>query len=151
LFKGTDIVAGSRFLGAQVQATSKLNQIGNFLFNTVIMILTGKIVTDSQTGFRAIKRNVLETLDLESDGYEIETEITVKSLRNGYVFKEMPITIERRKYNISKLKLLSDGTRILKTILKANFAKMSTVCIILTDLKTFSLSSIIPTSEMELL
>jgi len=124
LFKGTDIVAGSRFLGAQVQATSKLNQIGNFLFNTVIMILTGKIVTDSQTGFRAIKRNVLETLDLESDGYEIETEITVKSLRNGYVFKEMPITIERRKYNISKLKLLSDGTRILKTILKANFAKI---------------------------
>jgi len=36
----------------------------------------------------------------------------------------MPITIERRKYNISKLKLLSDGTRILKTILKANFAKI---------------------------
>jgi glycosyltransferase involved in cell wall biosynthesis len=124
LFNGTDIVAGSRFLGNQRRPTTKLNQIGNFLFNATIMTLTGKVVTDSQTGFRAIKKHVLETLNLESDGYEIETEITVKSLRNGFVFKEKPITVERRKYNMSKLKLLFDGTRILKTILKANFSKI---------------------------
>ena len=85
---------------------------------------TGKFVTDSQTGFRAIKKHVLETLNLESDGYEIEAEITVKGLRNGFAFKETPITVERRKYNVSKLKLLSDGTRILKAILKAKVAKI---------------------------
>ena len=124
LFNGTDIVAGSRFLGNQRQATTKLNQIGNFLFNATIMTLTGKRVTDSQTGFRAIKRQVLETLSLESNGYEIETEITIKSLRNGFIFKEKPITCERRKYNISKLRILSDGTKILKTILKGSFAKI---------------------------
>jgi hypothetical protein len=116
-------VAGSRFLGRQRWATKKLNLIGNFLFNATIMTLTGKVITDSQTGFRAIKRHVLETLNLESDGYEIEAEITVKGLRNGFTFKEKPITVERRKYNVSKLKLLSDGTRILKTILKAGLAK----------------------------
>jgi hypothetical protein len=88
------------------------------------MTLTGKVVTDSQTGFRAIKRPVLETFNLESDGYEVEAEITVKGLRNGFTFKEKPITVERRKYNVSKLKLLSDGTRIMKTILKAKFAKI---------------------------
>jgi len=124
LFNGTDIVAGSRFLGSQMRATTHLNVIGNFLFNAAIMTLTGRVVTDSQTGFRAIKRNVLDTLNLESDGYEIEAEITVKGLRNGFVFKEKPITVERRKYNVSKLKLLSDGTRILRTILKAKFAKI---------------------------
>lgn len=123
LFNGTDIVAGSRFLGTQRHATKNLNQIGNFLFNATIMTLTGKLITDSQTGFRAIKRHVLEMLNLESNGYEIEAEITVKGLRNGFVFEEKPITVERRKYNISKLKLLSDGTRILRTILKASFAK----------------------------
>ena len=88
------------------------------------MTLTGKVVTDSQTGFRAVKRNVLDQLNLESDGYEIEAEITVKGLRNGFSFKETPITVERRKYNVSKLKLLSDGARIMKTILKAKFAKI---------------------------
>jgi len=124
LFNGTDIVAGSRFLGSQRRATTHLNLIGNFLFNAAIMTLTGKVVTDSQTGFRAVKRNVLDQLNLESDGYEIEAEITVKGLRNGFSFKETPITVERRKYNVSKLKLLSDGARIMKTILKAKFAKI---------------------------
>jgi len=124
IFNGTDIVAGSRFLGNQGQVTAKLNQIGNFLFNVTIMALTRKRITDSQTGFRAMKRSVFEKLSLESDGYEIDTEITVKGLRNGFRFREMPITCERRKYSISKLKLLSDGTKILKTILKANFSKI---------------------------
>ncbi len=124
LFNGTDIVAGSRFLSRHTQVTTKLNQVGNFMFNIAIMTLTGKRVTDSQTGFRAIKRDVLEKLNLESDGYEIETEITVKSLRNGFVFKEKPINSERSKYRISKLKLLSDGRKILRTILKANFSRI---------------------------
>jgi glycosyltransferase involved in cell wall biosynthesis len=124
LFNGTDIVAGSRFLGNQTQVTKRLNKVGNTLFNIVITALTRKRVTDSQTGFRALKREVLHKLNLESDGYEIETEITVKSLKNGFVFKETPISIERRKYNASKLKLYSDGTKILKTIFKANFSKL---------------------------
>jgi hypothetical protein len=50
---------------------------------------------------------------LQSDGYEIETEITVKSLKSGFTLKELPITVERRKYGASKLKLISDGKRIL--------------------------------------
>jgi glycosyltransferase involved in cell wall biosynthesis len=124
LFNGTDIVAGSRFLNHNTHVTTKLNRIGNFMFNTSIMMLTGKRVTDSQTGFRAIKRNVLDNLNLESDGYEIETEITVKGLRNGFDFKEKPITCERRQYSVSKIRLLRDGAKVLKTILRANFSRI---------------------------
>jgi glycosyltransferase involved in cell wall biosynthesis len=124
LFNGTDIVAGSRFLGSNMEVTARINKIGNMLFNIVIMTLTRKRVTDSQTGFRALKREVIDKLNLESDGYEIETEITVKSLKNGFVFKETPISVERRKYSISRIRLLSDGTKILRTILKANFSKL---------------------------
>jgi len=47
-------------------------------------------VTDSQTGFRVLKRKVFENIRLESDGYEVETEITMKSLKNGFTFKEVP-------------------------------------------------------------
>jgi len=119
LFNGTDIVAGSRYLGNAMNTTSKLNRLGNLLFNIMIMILTGKFITDSQTGFRAFKKEVLKKLHLKSYGYDIETEITVKGLKNGFKYLEKPITCEKRKYNISKLRILFDGFKILKTILKS--------------------------------
>ena len=120
LFNGVDIVAGSRFLGHGKDSTSRLNRFGNFIFNFVIMILTGKHITDSQTGFRAFKKEVLQRLNLESVGYEIETEITVKGLKNGFVCQEKPISCEKRKHSNSKLKILSDGIKIFKTIFRAN-------------------------------
>jgi glycosyltransferase involved in cell wall biosynthesis len=124
LYNGTDIVAGSRFLGANPHlVTTRVRQLGNFLFNFAIILITGNRITDSQTGFRALKRNIIEKLHLESDGYEIDTEITIKSLTNGYVFQELPITIKRRIYNSSKLRLPYDGAKILITILKAAFLK----------------------------
>ena len=120
---GMDIAAGSRFLNKQSAVTTKLNQIGNHLFNLAIISLTGKHVTDSQTGFRVIKREILEKLNLQSDGYEIETEITVKCLRSGFAFKELPITVERRRFGTSKLKLISDSKRIFGTILTTSFSR----------------------------
>jgi hypothetical protein len=83
------------------------------------MILTRKKITDSQTGLRAFKRKILQHINLESYGYEIETEITVKGLKNGFNFKEIPISCTKRKYNVSKLRILSDGLKIFKTILKS--------------------------------
>jgi glycosyltransferase involved in cell wall biosynthesis len=121
LFNGIDIVAGSRFLGYNGECTGKINKVGNALFNTTIMILTGKRVTDSQTGFRAFKKELLRTITLESLGYEIEAEITVKGLRNGFRFQEKPITCKRREYDVTKLRVFHDGIRILRTILKSGF------------------------------
>ncbi len=124
LFNGTDIVAGSRFMGSGSDFTTRINRVGNFLFNATITSLTGKQVTDSQTGFRAIKKEVLEKMNLTSDGFEIESEITVKGLRNGFKFQEKPITCERRRYSMSRLKIARDGQRIFRTIIKSNFSKI---------------------------
>ena len=123
LFNGVDIAAGSRFLGnGRKDSTSRLNRLGNILFNIIIMILTGKLITDSQTGFRAFKKHVLQKINLESTGYEIETELTVKGLKNGFVVREVPICCEKRQSGKSRLRVLFDGFRILRTILKANFS-----------------------------
>jgi glycosyltransferase involved in cell wall biosynthesis len=119
LFNGVDIVAGSRFLGNEKDHTSKLNIVGNYIINAIIMAFTRRMITDSQTGLRAFKKEFLQKISLESEGYEIETEITVKSLKNGFKLKEIPISCKRRKYNASKLKILPDGLKILKTILKS--------------------------------
>jgi hypothetical protein len=68
-----------------------------------------------------MKQEIAEKLNLQSDEFKIETEITVKSLRNGFRSKEVPITIERRKCNMSKIKILADGLKILSTILQSFF------------------------------
>jgi len=121
LFNGVDMVAGSRFLGSGKESTARLNRLGNILFNVTIMALSRKPITDSQTGFRAFKRKVVENLELESLGFEIDTEITVKGLKNGFVFQELPICCMRRKYDVSKIRVLADGSKILRTIVKAKF------------------------------
>ncbi|MBS7646638.1 glycosyltransferase family 2 protein [Candidatus Bathyarchaeota archaeon] len=118
LVDGADVVAGSRFLGKNKNHTSKLHVFGNHLINMTIMVLTGKKITDSQTGLRALKREFLKSISLESNGYEIETEITMKGLKNGFVFKEIPISCEKRKNGVSRLSALRQGPKILKTILK---------------------------------
>jgi glycosyltransferase involved in cell wall biosynthesis len=124
-FNGTDVVAGSRFLNGTSNFTSRLHYLGNQLFNISIILLTGKRVSDSQTGFRALKRQVINGLNLQSDGYEIETEITVKCLRNGFTFKEVPISIRRREYGISRIKMISDGRKILRTIITSSLSGMT--------------------------
>ena len=123
LSNGADIVTGSRFLGTEKNHTSKLNIIGNHLINLTIMIFTRKRITDSQTGLRAFKKEFLQRTKLESQGYEIETEITVKSLKNGFKYQEIPITCKERQYSISKLRILYDGLKIFKTILQSAIKK----------------------------
>jgi glycosyltransferase involved in cell wall biosynthesis len=122
LLNGADIVAGSRFLGRQQRGSVKrLHILGNHLFNFLIFLLTKKHITDSQTGFRAYKKRVIQEIEFTSDGYEVETELTVKTLKNGYLIQEEPITCEKRKNGISRLNALFDGSKILKTIFRTYF------------------------------
>ena len=120
LLNGADVVVGSRFIGKREQhATRKLNRFGNSMFNWLIAFITRKRVTDSQTGFRAFRRKVIEEIRITSTGYEVETELTVKSLRNGNVVHEEPIAFDKRKNGFSHVNPLFDGIKIFKTIIKA--------------------------------
>ncbi|MEJ5328317.1 MAG: glycosyltransferase family 2 protein [Candidatus Bathyarchaeia archaeon] len=119
LFDGADVVAGSRFLGQAKDHTSSVHQFGNSLINATIMVLTGKRITDSQTGLRALKKDFLQHISLESDGFDIETELTVKSLKNGFKLVEIPISCKKRANGVSRLKTLPDGFKIFKAILKS--------------------------------
>lgn len=122
LLNGADVVMGSRFLGKRKKdAVKRLHIIGNHLFNLMIFILTKKRITDSQTGFRAFTRKVCKETEITSKGYEVETELTVKALRNGYSVQEEQITCEKRREGCSHLNPLRDGIKILKTIIKSNF------------------------------
>jgi len=114
-----DLVIGSRFLCKENVFSNKLNKIGVQLFNFLIRILTGKATTDSQSGYRAFKSVILESMHLKSNGYEIESEMLVKALKNGFKFKEVSIKFEQRTYGRSKLAPLKDGVKIFVSILAA--------------------------------
>ncbi len=58
----------------------------------------GKASYGRPRDLRAIERSVLDRLNLESVEYEIETEITVKSLKTGFTFKETQISCERKNH-----------------------------------------------------
>ena len=113
-----DLVIGSRF-STPTLATSRRNQAGNHLFNELIRLLTGNPIADSQSGYRVMTRQVLRSMYLISNEYQIETEMLVKTVRRGFRIKEVPITFEQRTYGRSQIDPIVDGAKILCSILTA--------------------------------
>lgn len=115
------MVLGSRFATIEGKnSTRKLNILGSNIINLVILMLTGRRISDSQTGFRALKREVLEEIDITSEGYQMESELTVKALRNGKIVKEVPIKVRKRANGHSHVNPLIDGLRILAIIFRSS-------------------------------
>ena len=79
-----DLVIGSRYLNQKNVAARKLNAFGVRIFNFLIQLLTGTAITDSQSGYRAMKREVLAKQKLKSGGYEIESEMLVKTAKDKF-------------------------------------------------------------------
>lgn len=114
-----DLVIGSRFLRKKNIFYNELNKIGVQLFNFLVKMLTGKITTDSQSGYRAVKSAVIKEMNLKSKGYEIESEMLIKALKKGFRTKEVSIKFEQRTYGKSKLDPFRDGFKIFVSILTA--------------------------------
>jgi len=119
LLNRSDLVIGSRYLGQTPVAARKLNAAGVRIFNFLVKILTRTNVSDSQSGYRVMKNNVLQSMRLKSSGYEIESEMLVKTARNGFRVMEVPISFEQRTYGTSRLDPMVDGLKILLSILSA--------------------------------
>jgi glycosyltransferase involved in cell wall biosynthesis len=114
-----DMVIGSRYMNHKHVEARKLNKFGVRIFNHVIQLFTGVAITDSQSGYRAMKRQVLEGQKLKSGEYEIESEMLVKTAKAGFRVAEVPITFEQRTYGHSGVDPMVDGSKILFSILLA--------------------------------
>jgi len=116
-----DLVIGTRFFNSDINKTKipKVNRLGNRIFNKLIWYLTGKNFSDSQSGFRVIRSELLKKMKLTSQGYEIESEIILKALKMDARVKEIPISFNQRTLGNSKLDPVKDGARILSTIMQA--------------------------------
>jgi glycosyltransferase involved in cell wall biosynthesis len=117
-----DLVVGSRTLGQVEAGAMTARQIaGNRLVCRLIERVSGQHVTDLGP-FRAIRRRDLQRLDMRSTTYGWSTEMVVKALRTGYVYREVPVRYHRRigrsKVGGSWWGSLRAGAVILLTVLR---------------------------------
>ncbi len=115
-----DLVIGSRYMNHKHVETRRLNAFGVSLFNMLIELFTGTTITDSQSGYRAMTRKVLQSQKLYSGEYEIESEMLVKTARKKFRIAEVPISFEQRTYGRSGVDPLWDGSKILYWIIMAS-------------------------------
>ena len=82
----------------------------------MLFVLFGIRISDSQSGFRALRRQTFAELGLKTAGMEFSTEMIIKAKKKNLIIKEMPINYFRRK-GTSKLRPYRDGFSHIKYIL----------------------------------
>ena len=87
-----DIVIGSRFLNNN-QEIPKYREIGIKAITKLTNVTGGTKITDSQSGFRAYSKKVLEEIKPQESGMGISTEILIKTQKAGFKIMEVPIII----------------------------------------------------------
>ena len=104
-----DHVTGSRMLGGSDEAHGDLYKFirmwGSDIITLGINYRFNVRLTDSQNGFRAIRRDVARALNLKENITTIEQEMVIKTLKKGYRMAEVPAHEYARKYGTSSIKL----------------------------------------------
>jgi glycosyltransferase involved in cell wall biosynthesis len=119
LLAGADYAKGSRYLqGGGSEDISLFRSLGNSGLLFVTRMLFGFRYTDLCYGYNAFWRRVLPALDLDADGFEIETLMNLRAGRAGLRVAEVPSFESRRIFGESRLRAIPDGWRVLKTIVR---------------------------------
>ncbi len=109
-----NLVLGNRIFDKN--SITLLNRFGNCIFNLLATILYKKQIHDLLTGLRVFKAKTFKSLKLESNGFDIEAEMTLKALKQGVKIIEVPCKYKKR-LGETKLNPLKDGFLILKRLL----------------------------------
>lgn len=126
LLAGADFAKGSRFLQGGGTADMPLyRQLGNAGLTLAVRILFGGHFSDLCYGYNAFWRRVLPLLNLDGDGFEIETMMNVRALCVGLKVTEVPSFEHKRIYGKGRLRAIPDGWRVLKTIIKERWQPQS--------------------------
>ncbi|RIK41662.1 MAG: glycosyl transferase [Chloroflexi bacterium] len=117
LLAGADFAKGSRFLqGGGTDDMPLYRKLGNWCFVLGVRLLFGGSYSDLCYGYNAFWRHVLPHLDLDADGFEIETMMNVRALHARLKVAEVPSFEAARVYGNGRLRTIPDGWRVVKTI-----------------------------------
>ncbi|MFZ5884107.1 MAG: glycosyltransferase family 2 protein [Chloroflexota bacterium] len=111
---GSDLVIGSRMAGTESKMPLT-RRIGNFFFANLLSILGRQKVTDSASGMRVFKREILEQLYPLPDGLNLTPVMSTRALHEGIKIVEVPIPYSER-VGRSKLSVIRDGQIFLQSM-----------------------------------
>ncbi len=120
LYKNADMVVGDRLSSTYFSENKRLfHNFGNTLVRKSINILFHNNIKDIMTGYRAFSYEFVKTFPVLSQGFEIETEMSIHAVdKNMYTQNVIIDYRDRPEGSESKLNTYSDGIKVLKTILR---------------------------------
>ncbi len=119
LVAGHDFAKGSRFAsGGGSHDITGMRYLGNYLLSMLVNVLFLTRFSDLCYGYNAFWRHCLQDVDIECDGFEIETLLHLQMHKAKFKIVEVPSVEYPRVHGESNLRTFRDGWRVLKTILK---------------------------------
>lgn len=111
---GSDLVIGSRMAGAESKMPLT-RRIGNLFFATLLTLIGQQRVSDSASGMRVFKREILERIYPLPDGLNLTPVMSTRAVHEGIQMMEVPIPYDER-VGSSKLSVVRDGSVFLQSI-----------------------------------
>lgn len=116
----TKAVYGSRFAG-QARNMAFLNRIGNRFLTWSANLVYGTKLSDLETCYKAFEGDLIRSIRITVDRFNIEPEITAKILKKGIEIHEVPISYYGRQFEEGKKITWKDAVSCLATIIKFKF------------------------------
>lgn len=119
--KKADMCIGDRLSNGTYQKENKrkFHEFGNNIVRSGINLLFRSKLKDIMTGYRVFNKKFVKNMPVMSPNFEIETEMSLYALDKRFVIKEIPIIYrDRPEGSFSKLNTVSDGIKVIKTIIK---------------------------------
>lgn len=119
-----DVVFGSRFAGGAQHTLNFWNAAGNRFLTRLSNLLTDLDLTDIETGYKVLKRDVMRRIRIEEDQFGVDPELTAKIARlPGVRIVEVGVSYAPRTYEDGKKIGWRDGLRAVWCILKYNLRR----------------------------
>jgi glycosyltransferase involved in cell wall biosynthesis len=116
---GADVVFGSRFMGGSAHRVVYFwHMVANRMLTLVSNCMTNLNLTDMQTGYKAFRREIIQSIEIEEDRFGFEPEITAKVAKKKCVVYEVGISYYGRTYDQGKKIGWKDAFRALFAIFK---------------------------------
>lgn len=113
-----DVVYGSRFLEGMRDSRFSQRYLANRGLTLLSNAFTGLRLTDMETCYKLMRREVLQRLHLKENRFGFEPEVTAKIARLGYRVKEVPVSYQGRTHEEGKKIGWKDGVRAVWCIVR---------------------------------
>src|SRR5580700_3806208 len=121
IFDGrADVVFGSRFLGGPQRVHYFWHYVGNKFLTLLSDVMTNLKLSDMETCYKVFRREVIQSIKLESNRFGFEPECTAKIAKGNWRIYEVPISYAGRTYSEGKKITWRDGFSTLWCILRYN-------------------------------